>query len=329
LNILLTGGLGYIGRHAALVFENVGYKVFLFDNLSNSDKSILLNLNKVVEKEIILIEGDVRDTELLSNILYKHKIEAVIHFAGLKAVNESITNPIEYFDNNVGGTLSIIKALQKNKIKKFIFSSSATVYGEPLYLPIDELHPRSPINPYGESKFFVENILKDLSFSDPSFSIAVLRYFNPAGAHDSGLIGENSHSNFNNLMPNILKSIKNSKPFKIFGDDYETKDGTCERDYIHVMDLAEGHLAAFKFIETNTGCNSFNLGTGEAFSVLDIIRKFCEVNQIKIDIEKVQRRDGDVAISFASVEKAEKILKWKSQRTLADICISAWKSSKN
>lgn len=248
----------------------------------------------------------------------------MIHFAGLKAVNDSILNPVEYYDNNISGAISLIKAMKENNIKNLIFSSSATVYGEPLSLPIDELHQTNPINPYGRTKLFVENFFQDLVISDPTISIASLRYFNPAGAHDSGLIGETAQSNSNNLIPSLLRAIKRKKPFKIFGDDYKTSDGTCERDYIHVMDLAEAHLAALIFLKFNRGWNLFNIGTGLAYSVQEVIRNFCKVNQIKLNVKKEKRREGDVAISYASPKKANEILKWKSQRSIKDICTSAW-----
>jgi UDP-glucose 4-epimerase len=236
-------------------------------------------------------------------------------------------NPIEYYDNNISGAISLTKAMKENNIKNLIFSSSATVYGEPISLPIDELHQTNPINPYGRTKLFVEKFFQDLANSDSTISITSLRYFNPAGAHESGLVGETAQSNSNNLIPSLLRAIKRQESFKIFGDDYKTPDGTCKRDFIHVMDLADAHLAALIFLETNRGWHIFNIGTGVAYSVLEIIRKFCEVNHIKIKLKIEKRREGDVAISFASPKKANKLLKWKSMKSLDDICTSAWKAS--
>jgi UDP-glucose 4-epimerase len=326
LNILLTGGTGYIASHTAVVLIKEGHKVVLFDNLANSDISVLDRLEKILNKKISFIEGDVLDSELLSKTLKEHKIDAVIHFAGLKAVGESVENPLHYYENNVGGSISLIKAMQKNGIKKIVFSSSCTVYGEPQYLPLDESHPTNPINPYGFTKLFAENILHDLSISDPTWSIAVLRYFNPVGAHESGLIGESPKGIPNNLMPFIAKVATGElKSLKVFGNDYKTRDGTCERDYIHVMDLAEGHLAGLNFLEDHKGWYAINLGTGQSTTVLELLQAFEKINHVKIPYEIVGRRKGDAPACYAKPSYANKILDWKTKRSIELMCESSWK----
>ncbi len=326
MNILLTGGVGYIGSHAAASLIEAGQDVVLFDNLSNSDASVLDRLEKITNKKISFIEGDIRDFELISKTLKQYKTEAVMHFAGLKAVSESVQNPLRYYDNNVGGFLSLIRAMQENSIKKIVFSSSATVYGVPQYLPIDESHPLSAINPYGRTKIYVEEILADLAISDPDWKIMSLRYFNPIGAHDSGLIGESPKAMPNNLMPYILKVAKSElSKVNIYGDDYETLDGTGVRDYIHVMDLVEGHMAALLFLNNHRGFHAINLGTGKGYSVKEIIDTFSKFTHTKVPYEIVGRRDGDVAISYASVDQAKNLLGWQAKRDLKEMCLSAWK----
>ncbi len=330
MNILLTGGAGYIGSHTAVVLIEQGHEVVLYDNLCNSDPSVLDNLEKITNKKIIFIEGDIRDTSLLSKTLKKYNIEAVMHFAGLKAVRESVQDPIRYYDNNVGGSISLIKAMQQNQVKKMVFSSSATVYGEPKYLPYDENHPKSPINPYGRSKLFIEDILRDISISDSEWSFAVLRYFNPLGAHESGLIGEIPKGVPNNLMPYIVKVASGEiKTLKVFGSNYETRDGTGERDYIHVMDLAEGHLASLDFLKEHKGWYAINLGSGQSTTVLELIYCFEEINHKKIPYEMVARREGDLPAYYAKPELANTILKWKTKRSIESMCQSAWMFNKN
>ena len=325
MNIFLTGGTGYIASHTAVVLIESGHKVVLFDNLSNSDASVLSSLEKITNKKIPFVEGDIRNFELLCKTLKEHKIDAVIHFAGLKAVAESVQDPLNYYDNNVVGSNNLIRAMQHNEIKKIVFSSSATVYGEPQYLPLDEEHPTNPINPYGRTKLFIEEILHDVAFSDPGWSVVVLRYFNPVGAHDSGLIGE-SPKYPNNLMPYIVKVASGElEILKIFGDDYETGDGTCERDYIHVMDLAEGHLASLNFLEEHKGWHAINLGSGQSTSVLELLKTFERVTHKKIPYEIIGRREGDAAISYAKPNFANKKLHWKTKRSNEAICYSAWK----
>ena len=330
MNIFLTGGIGFIGSHTALVLMEAGHNVVLFDNCSNSDPSILKFLEKISSKKISFIEGDIRNTKLLSTTLSQHKIETVMHFAGLKAVGESVQNPLHYFDNNVSGSLSLIKAMQENGIKKIVFSSSATVYGEPQYLPYDEDHPIKPINPYGRSKLFIEEILRDVASSDPEWSVAILRYFNPAGAHESGLIGESPKGSPNNLMPFIVKVASGElKSLKVFGNDYETRDGTGERDYIHIMDLAEGHLAALNFLKENKSWHVINLGSGKSTTVLELIHAFEKINQKKIIHEIVARREGDLPAYFAKADYAKKLLNWKTIRSIEEMCESAWKFKKS
>lgn len=326
MSILLTGGIGYIGSHAAATLIEAGHDVVLFDNLSNSDASVLNRLEKITNKKISFVEGDIRDFELVSKTLKQYKIEAVMHFAGLKAVSESVQNPLRYYDNNVGGSMSLIRAMQESGIKKLVFSSSATVYGDPQYLPLNESHPLSAINPYGRTKIYIEEILADLAISDPDLKIMSLRYFNPIGAHDSGLIGESPKAVPNNLMPYIIKVAKGElAKVSIYGDDYQTPDGTGVRDYIHVMDLVEGHMAALLFLNNHSGFHAINLGTGKGYSVKEIIDTFSKVTHTKVPYEIVGRRDGDVAISYASVDHAKKLLGWQAKRDLKEMCLSAWK----
>jgi UDP-glucose 4-epimerase len=326
VNILLTGGVGYIGSHAAVTLFEAGHEVVLFDNLSNSDASVLQSLEKITDKKISFIEGDVRDFELLSKTLRDYKVEAVMHFAGLKAVGDSVQDPLRYYDNNVVGSLSLIRAMQQNKIKKIVFSSSATVYGEPNYLPYDEDHPTNPINPYGRTKLFIEEILRDVAASDSEWSVAVLRYFNPVGAHDSGLIGESPRGTPNNLMPYIVKVASGElENLKVFGSDYETRDGTGERDYIHVVDLVEGHLAALKFLNEHKGWHAINLGSGQSATVLELLYTFEKINHKKIPYKVVARREGDTAISYTKPDFANRTLHWKTKRTLESMCESAWR----
>lgn len=327
MNILLTGGTGYIGSHATIILIEAGHKVVLFDNLSNSRLDVVDRLKRITDQSTPFVEGDVRDTSLLSQTLRDYEIDAVIHFAGLKSVGESVLGPLRYFDNNVGGTISLLEAMQVNNVKTLVFSSSATVYGEPQYLPIDEMHPTSANNPYGRTKLQIEEMLQDLASSDASWRIACLRYFNPVGAHHSGLIGEDPNGVPNNLMPFVSRVAAGSYRFvKIFGGDYPTHDGTGIRDYIHVLDLAEGHLAAINFLKKgHLGWYAINLGTGYGSSVLEMINQFSVSNGVKVPYEIVARRPGDVASCYASAEKAEKMLKWKASRNLDDMCTSAWK----
>jgi len=329
MNILLTGGLGYIGSHTAAVLSSQGHEIILLDNLSNSDAQVLENLKAITGKSLVFYEGDVRDRQLLDTILSKHAIEAVIHFAGLKSVAESQSDPLKYYDNNVSGSIVLVEAMQAAKVYKLIFSSSATVYGVPHYLPYDEQHPLEPINTYGKTKLLVEEILRDLAAADPAWSIVALRYFNPVGAHETGLIGELPRGKPNNLMPYICQVAAGQYPhLNIFGDDYDTKDGTGERDYIHVMDLAEGHAAALELVSKHMGFEEINLGTGIAYSVLELIDAFERASKKAIEILIQERRSGDLPIYFAKAEKAKKLLHWQATRGLDEMCESSWKFQK-
>ncbi len=330
MNIFLTGGTGYIGSHTALCLAESGYNVTLFDNLFNSDSKVVEILTKIVGKSINFIEGDVRDTKLLSKALKQNNVDAVIHFAGLKSVSESVKNPIDYFSTNVHGSISLFQAMKQNNIKKLVFSSSATVYGIPQYLPYDENHPTNPINPYGCSKLYVEEMLRDLSVSDSSWSIAVLRYFNPIGAHESAMIGELPSGTPNNLMPYILQAASGEiAVLNIFGDDYSTRDGSGERDYIHVMDLAEGHLSALKFISHQGGWHAFNIGTGNSTTVLELVYEFEKICHQKIPTQISPRRPGDLPAYYAEPVKARELLGWAAKRSIADMCLSSWRWKKS
>ncbi|GBG13289.1 UDP-glucose 4-epimerase [Novimethylophilus kurashikiensis] len=326
MNILLTGGTGYIGSHTAVVLEQSGHQVVLFDNLSNSSRSVVNRIARITGKRSAFIQGDIRDQDLLRNTLIKHDIHAVIHFAGLKAVGESVTQPVNYYANNVQGTISLLQAMQATGVTTLVFSSSATVYGQPQYLPLDEDHPTSATNPYGRSKLYIEGILQDLVDSSSDWRIACLRYFNPVGAHESGLIGENPQGTPNNLMPFIAQVASGQRnELSVFGSDYLTADGTGIRDYIHVMDLAEGHAAALQYLETHPGFQAINLGTGVGYSVLEMIKSFEHASSRPIPYKFTVRRQGDVAECYANPNKAFQLLGWKAHRTLDDMCSSTWK----
>lgn len=329
MNILLTGGAGYIGSHTAVVLSQAGHEVVLLDNFCNSRKSVLERLQMILGKTLPCVEGDVRDTALVTKALQDYKIDAVIHFAGLKAVGESVANPVLYYANNVQGSISLLQAMQKLGVKTLVFSSSATVYGEPRYLPFDEGHPKNPMNPYGRSKLQVEEILRDLVDSDSEWKITCLRYFNPVGAHESGLIGEDPNGIPNNLMPYVAKVASGEIPhLNIFGDDYETRDGTGERDYIHVMDIAEGHMAAISYLKNHAGFASFNLGTGKPLSVMDLLKAFEKVIGKSLKKVVVQRRLGDLPCYYASVELASTQLNWSASRSIEVACEDIWKFQK-
>jgi UDP-glucose 4-epimerase len=331
VNILLTGGTGYIASHTAVILTNAGHKVVLFDNLVNSNASVVGKLEIITGVKLPFVEGDIRDAALLASTLKSYGVEAVIHFAGLKAVGESVQNPLEYYDNNVGGTISLLNAMTAVGIKRLVFSSSATVYGDPQYLPIDEAHPRSATNPYGRTKLQIENILEDLAASDASWRITCLRYFNPVGAHESGLIGEDPNGVPNNLMPFLARVAAGKLPcLNIFGGDYDTPDGTGVRDYIHVMDLAEGHLAAVNAASAaGAPFDAFNLGTGRGQSVLEMLKAFEQASGLSIHSQIVPRRAGDVAACYAKADKAAQVLGWVASRPLDDMCRSTWKFQMN
>lgn len=330
MNILLTGGTGYIGSHAAVVLVQAGHSVVLYDNLCNSRADVVQRVGQIAGRPMALVQGDVRDTSLLQQTLRDHAIVAVMHFAGLKAVGESVAKPLAYYDNNVRGTLSLLQAMQGAGVRTLVFSSSATVYGEPRYLPIDEAHPTRATNPYGRSKLHIEEMLADLAVSDPSWRVACLRYFNPVGAHNSGLIGEDPNGVPNNLMPFVAQvAVGRRASLNVFGNDYSTPDGTGVRDYIHVMDLVEGHLAALDYLQGRTGWHAFNLGTGQGYSVLEMVRAFEAASGRAVPFQIVDRRPGDVAACYASVDKARDTLGWQAARTLADMCASTWRWQQN
>lgn len=330
MNILLTGGAGYIGSHAAVVLSQAGHEVVLFDNFCNSRKSVLERLQKILGKTLPCVEGDVRDPAIVVKTLQDYKINAVIHFAGLKAVGESTERPIEYYANNVQGTISLLEAMKLMNIKTLVFSSSATVYGDPQYLPIDEDHPTSPNNAYGRSKLHIEEMLKDVVGSDLGWKIVCLRYFNPVGAHESGLIGEDPQGVPNNLMPYIAQVASGKLPYlNVYGNDYPTADGTGVRDYIHIMDLAAGHLAALDYVKNHSGWIAINLGTGFGLSVMEMISGYQKVIDEKVSINVVGRRLGDVASCYAKVDRANNLLNWAAKKNLLDMCSSSWQWQRN
>ena len=325
MKLLLTGGTGYIGSHTAVALCQAGHEVLLLDNLSNSKASVLERLQRIVGRPLNFVQADVRDTVLLTHTLQTHGIEAVVHFAGLKAVGESVSHPLTYFANNVQGTVSLLQAMQTADVKNLVFSSSATVYGEPHYLPLDEKHPTSATNPYGRTKLHSEEMLHDLAASDPQWRVACLRYFNPVGAHDSGLIGEDPNGVPNNLMPYVAQVAAGLRPaVQVFGHEYDTPDGTGVRDYIHVVDLAHGHLAALHHLPQQSGWQAYNLGTGQGHSVLDMVNAFEQASGKTVAYNIVGRRPGDVASCYAKVEKAQRELSWQAERGLQQMCRDAW-----
>ena len=321
MKILVTGGTGYIGSHTVIELLNADYEVVIIDNLCNSKKDVLKKIEKITKKQVQFYKGDVCDKKTLEKIFTENKIEAVIHFASLKAVGESVEKPLLYYRNNLDSTLSLLETMNKYGCKKIVFSSSATVYGKPKTLPIKEDFPLSTTNPYGTTKLTIENILKDLYISDNSFSIAILRYFNPIGAHESGLIGENPSGIPNNLMPYIIKVATKELPYlNIFGDDYDTKDGTGVRDYIHVVDLAKGHLCAINKVLNNQGIDYYNIGTGKGYSVLELVKTFEKVNNVKIKYKITKRRPGDIDACYADCTYANKELGFKATKGIEEMC---------
>ena len=323
MKILVTGGLGYIGSHTVVELLNNGYEVIVIDNLSNSSEDVKNKIKQITGKDIKFYKEDVCDKEALRKIFAENEgILAVIHFAGLKAVGESVEQPIRYYDNNLGSTTSLLTVMNENNVKKLVFSSSATVYGDPASLPITEEFPLGPTtNPYGTTKLFIEDILRDVYASDNNWSIALLRYFNPVGAHESALIGENPKGKPNNLMPYIMKVATGELPeLNIFGDDYDTPDGTGVRDYIHVVDLAKGHIKAIEKVLSTKEIDAYNLGTGIGYSVLDIVKAFERVNDVVIKYKITDRRPGDIAACYADPSYAEQKLGWKAEKGLDEMC---------
>lgn len=323
--LLITGGTGFIGSHAVVSFVEAGYDVVIVDNFSNSKPDILMKLETILEKPVEFAQGDISDPVFVRRVLSRYPIEAVIHFAGVKAVGESVSDPLKYYHNNVVGTINLCRAMQERGIKKMVFSSSATVYGVPVEIPIPEGHPTGAVNPYGRTKLMIEDMLRDLSESDPEWSVALLRYFNPVGAHSSGLLGEDPQGIPNNLMPYILRVAAGNYPFlSIFGNDYPTPDGTGVRDYVHVVDLAEGHVRALERVVAECGCHTFNLGTGKGTSVLSLVKSFETANGVMIPYRIVDRRSGDVDAYWADPTKANRELGWESKRDISDMCRDAW-----
>ena len=326
MNILLTGGMGYIGSHTAVALQAAGHNPVLYDNLCNSKADVLERIGRISGSQPAFVQGDIRDTALLTQTLREHCIDAVIHFAGLKAVGESVAQPIDYYANNVQGTISLLQAMQTVGVKTIVFSSSATVYGEPQYLPYDEEHPTSATNPYGRSKLHIEEILADLSRAEPDWRIACLRYFNPVGAHPSGLLGEDPSGIPNNLMPYIVQVAAGERPFlQVFGDDYDTPDGTGVRDYVHVMDLVEGHIAALGFLQKQTGWHAVNLGTGQGYSVLQMVHAFEQATGQAVPYQLAPRRAGDIDSSYAKTDKSRELLHWQAETQLSDMCADSWR----
>ena len=328
--VLVTGGAGYIGSHTCIALHEAGYEFVVFDNFYNSSWESIKRVEKIIGKEIFLEEGDIRDKKALQRVFDKYKIDFVIHFAGLKAVGESVEKPLKYYDNNINGTISLCEVMQNNNCKKIVFSSSATVYGDPHTTPIKEDFPLSATNPYGRSKLFIEEILKDIYVSDNDWKIILLRYFNPVGAHESGLIGENPNGIPNNLMPFISQTAVGKRDFlSIFGGDYDTSDGTGVRDYIHVSDLANGHVKALNKIDDINDVLTVNLGTGNGYSVLDMVKAFEVASGKKINYKIVQRRAGDIAKCFADPSYAKVILGWSAKKDIKEMCEDSWRWQSN
>ena len=325
MKVLVTGGAGYIGSHTVVELQQSGYDVVVIDNFSNSSPKSLERVEQITGKKVVVYNGDVRDHKLLNSIFNKHAIDWVIHFAGLKAVGESCEKPLEYYDNNIGGTLALLEEMKAHGCKKIVFSSSATVYGDPERLPLDELcRIGGTTNPYGTSKYFQELILNDVYKADSEWTVALLRYFNPVGAHESGLIGEDPEGIPNNLTPFIAKvAIGELAEIGVFGNDYDTPDGTGVRDYIHVVDLAKGHLAAIEKL-TKSGVYTYNLGTGIGYSVLDVIHAFEKACGHKLPYAIKPRRAGDIASSYTSPDKAKRELGWEAKLGIDEMCASLW-----
>lgn len=329
--ILVTGGAGYIGSHTVLELLNDNYSVIVLDNLSNSSEESLKRVKEITGKDLIFYNADLLNCDAIENIFNSHKFDSVIHFAGLKAVGESVSIPISYYDNNITGTLNLVKIMNKYNVKNIVFSSSATVYGDPHTVPITEDFPLSATNPYGRTKLFIEEIFKDLFISDKSWNIALLRYFNPVGAHYSGKIGEDPNGMPNNLMPFISQvAVGKRKKLSVFGNDYDTIDGTGVRDYIHVTDLSLGHIKAVEKIDTKPGLVIYNLGTGSGYSVLEVVKAFEKYSGKEIAYEIAKRRTGDIASCYANPQKAYEELDWKATKGIEEMCKDAWNwQSKN
>ena len=323
--VLITGGAGFIGTHTCVELLNAGEEIVVFDNFANSKMSAVENVKKITGKDFPFYEADMLDRDAMEKIFSENKIDEVIHFAGLKAVGESVEKPMEYYHNNITGTLILTETMRKYGCKKIVFSSSATVYGSPKSLPIMEDFPLSTTNPYGSTKLMIEQILRDIYVSDKEWSIALLRYFNPTGAHESGLIGEDPNGIPNNLMPRLIKvATGQMEAMTVYGNDYPTKDGTGVRDYIHVVDLAQGHLAAINWVRSHTECDAFNLGTGTGYSVLDLIHALEAASGKTLAITYTPRRAGDIAACYADPTKAKTVLGWEAKLGVEQMCEDAW-----
>ncbi|NLG92663.1 MAG: UDP-glucose 4-epimerase GalE [Clostridiales bacterium] len=330
MRVLVTGGAGYIGSHTCIELLNNGYDIVVMDNYSNSSPEVLKIVEKLTKKTFPVYECDMLDYDGFEKIFEENKIDAVIHFAGLKAVGESVEKPLEYYHNNLTGTLNLLRLMRKYKVYQLVFSSSATVYGMNNKAPFKEDMPLSTTNPYGSTKLMIENILRDVCFADKNFKVALLRYFNPIGAHQSGLIGENPNGIPNNLMPYIMKvAVGKLECLSVFGDDYPTPDGTGVRDYIHVCDLANGHLKALEKLPHIEGAEAYNLGTGKGSSVLDVVHAFEKASGKKVNYKIAPRRAGDIAVCYADVSKAKKELGWEAKYSLDDMCRDNWNFIKN
>ena len=323
--ILVTGGAGYIGSHTCVEKKKKNEELVIVDNFSNSKPEVLEKIKEITKKDFKFYEVDLLDKPSLEKVFQENDIKEVIHFAGLKAVGESVQKPLQYYHNNITGTITLLEVMNKFNCKKIVFSSSATVYGLPKTVPITEDFPLSTTNPYGSTKLFIEQILKDCCVPDKDFSVILLRYFNPIGAHSSGLIGEDPNGIPNNLMPFIARVADGTYPeLNVFGNDYETHDGTGVRDYIHVVDLSIGHIKAIEKIRNMKGVEIYNLGTGKGFSVLDLVNTFEKVNNVKVNYKIVGRRAGDIAVCYANCDKALKELGWKCERNIEDMCRDTW-----
>jgi len=330
MQIMVTGGAGYIGSHTCVELLKAGYDVVVVDNFINSKPAVLSRIQEVTGRDFVFYKTDIRDEAGLKRVFAENDIKAVIHFAGLKAVGESVANPLAYYSNNVGGTVTLCQVMQEYGVKKIVFSSSATVYGNPDSVPIKEDFPLKPVNPYGRTKFMIEEILRDIYISDSDWSISLLRYFNPVGAHESGRLGEDPNGIPNNLMPYITQvAVGKREKLYVFGGDYPTPDGTGIRDYIHVVDLAKGHLLALEKILGETGLDVYNLGTGRGYSVLEVVGAFARATGRQIPYVITDRRPGDVAVCYADADKAYRELGFKAERNLEDMCRDAWNWQKN
>ncbi len=326
MTILLTGGAGFIGSHTYVELTNAGHEAIIVDNFYNACEEVVHRLERITGKHVRLYDADVCDREALDRIFSENAIDAVIHFAGYKAVGESVVKPLEYYRNNLDSTLTLCEAMRARKVTRLVFSSSATVYGKAEKMPLTEDMPTGCASPYGWTKYMIEQILRDVTHANPDWAVALLRYFNPVGAHESGLIGEDPVGIPNNLMPYITQVATGKlKELNVFGNDYPTKDGTGVRDYIHVVDLAKGHVAAVEYLAKHTGCEAINLGTGVGYSVLDIVNTFSRVNGVPIPYRIAPRRAGDIATCYADATRAHTLLGWHAEKTLDDMCRDSWR----